>query len=76
MLLHLGLEKLHSFPEVVVCVTLLKCGELERVNPCVGFEGPWQPTVGVNILYTIAMLCTTDWKNVELFCARSKSECA
>ena len=74
MLLYLGLEKLRRFPEVAVCVTLLKCGELEGVNPCVGFEGPWSPPVGVNIFCTIAVLCTTDWENAELFCSGAKSE--
>ena len=59
-----------------MCVTLLKCGELERVNACVGFKGPWQPPVGVNIFYPIAVRCTAHWENVELFCAGAKGECA
>ena len=41
VLLYLSLEQLRSFPDVVVYVTLLKGGELERMNPCVDFEGPW-----------------------------------
>ena len=40
MLLILGLDVLKRFPEVVVNVTWLKCGELEGVNTCIGFKGP------------------------------------
>ena len=76
MLLYLSLDQLRSFPEVVVHVSWLKCGELERVNACVGFKGPWQPPVGVNIFYPIAVRCTANWENVELFCAGAKGESA
>ena len=76
MLLMLGLEKVGGLPEVVVHVSWLKSGELERMNACIGFEGPWQPPMGMHILNSIAMWCTTDWENVELFCAGAKGECA
>ena len=76
MLLILGLEKVGGLPEIVVYVSWLKSGELERMNACIGFKGPWQPPVGMNSLYSIAMWCTTDWENVELFCTGAKGECA
>ena len=38
MLLILGLEVLKRFPEVVVNVTWLKCGELEGVSTCIGLR--------------------------------------
>ena len=41
VLLFLGLEMLCCLPEVVVYVSWLESCELERMNSCIGFEGPW-----------------------------------
>ena len=76
MLLILSLEKVGGLPEVVVHVSWLKSGELERMNACIGFEGPWKPAVGMGVLYTIALWCTTHGENVELFGAGAKGEYA
>ena len=41
VLLFLRLEVLYRLPEVVVCVTRLERCELEWMNSCIVFEGPW-----------------------------------
>ena len=76
VLLLLRLESLNRLPEVVVCVTRLESCKLEWINSCIVFKGSWKPSVSMYILDTIAMWCTANRENVELFGAGAKGEYA
>ena len=63
MLLVLSLKVLERFPQVVVGVTRLKCGEFKRVNPGVDREWPGKPAVRMNVFDAIAVGCATYGKD-------------
>ena len=75
MLLHLSLKLLRGSPKVIVIMAMLECSEFEWMHSYIVLQGPWQPTVGMCVLYTVAVLCTADWKYEELFCSGAKGEC-
>ena len=67
MLFLAGSEMLKAFPEVVVWVAGVVCGELKGMYTGILFQGPRQPTLRMRLLNAVSMLGATYRSEEKLF---------